>query len=71
MTHLTELAEATRVLVALDPNAPEGDDLLEEARNLAATTEALMNATAPENIEVGFNKNIATYLHKIVLLIFS
>jgi hypothetical protein len=54
-TNLTELAKAARILATLNPNALEGDDLLKAARALAAATAALLNAAAPENIEVGFN----------------
>ena len=56
-TNLTELAKAARILATLNSNDLEGDDLLKAARALAAATAALLNAAAPENIEVGFNWN--------------
>ena len=52
-TNLTELAKAVRLLAALDVPGMTPDDLLRAARALAAATAGLLNATQPENLEVG------------------
>lgn len=70
-TNLTELAKAARILATLNPNELEGDDLLKAARALAAATAALLNAAAPENIEVGFNWNYTQEEEKKILPYFS
>ncbi len=51
-TNLTELAKAARLLAALNPDGPTGDDLLKAARALAAATAALLNSAQPENMKV-------------------
>lgn len=70
-TNLTELAKAARILATLNPNDLEGDDLLKAARALAAATAALLNAAAPENIEVGFNWNTTcNYMVEVYTIVF-
>ncbi len=51
-TNLTELAKAARLLAALNPDGPTGDELLRAARALAAATAALLNSAQPENMKV-------------------
>ncbi len=51
-TNLSELAKAVRLLAALHPTQPTGDELLKAAQALAGATAGLLSAAQPENMEV-------------------
>lgn len=57
-TNLTELAKAARLLAALNPSQPTGDELLKAAKALAAATAELLNSAQPENMKVGQEEGV-------------
>ena len=53
-TNLNELAKAVHILATVSHTEFEGNDLLKTAKAVVATTAALLNATAPQNIGASF-----------------
>jgi len=52
---LSELAKAIRLLAALHPTQPTGDELLKAAQALAGATAGLLNSAQPSNMEVSLS----------------
>ena len=57
-TNLSELAKAIRLLAALHPTQPTGDELLKAAQALAGATAGLLNSAQPENMEVSWVQEV-------------